>query len=83
MPYLGDVPYLGALFRTTSFERQKSELLILVQPRSVGAERDDGGMALPTARGPLTRKEVRTRPTPNAVTRPRLRSLPEPSPAAP
>lgn len=72
VPYLGDIPYLGAFFRTTTFQRDRSELLILVQPRSVGPQRDDTGMTLPTARGPLTRDEVRTRPTPNPVTRPRL-----------
>jgi len=72
VPYLGDVPYLGAFFRTTNFERRKTELLILVQPRVISAERDDTQLALPTTRGPLTRSEVRTKMTPYEVTRPRL-----------
>jgi pilus assembly protein CpaC len=72
VPYLGDVPYVGAFFRTTNFERRKSELLILVQPRVISGDRDDTKIALPTGRGPLTRREVRTRATPYEVTRSRL-----------
>jgi pilus assembly protein CpaC len=70
VPYVGDIPYLGALFRRTSFNRTRSELLILVQPKVVREEA--GEPALPTARPPLSRDEVRTRPTPNPVSRPRL-----------
>jgi len=72
VPYLGDIPYLGALFRRTSFNHTRSELMILVQPRVVTADRNDASVPLPTGRGPLTRREVRTKPTPNPVTRPRL-----------
>jgi type II secretory pathway component GspD/PulD (secretin) len=32
MPVLGDIPYLGALFRTTSVKRDRKELLILLTP---------------------------------------------------
>lgn len=35
VPILGDIPYLGALFRTTIEESAKSELLIFVTPRIV------------------------------------------------
>jgi pilus assembly protein CpaC len=31
-PWLGDVPVLGALFRSPSFQRQESELVIIVTP---------------------------------------------------
>ena len=31
-PWLGDVPVLGALFRSTSFQRNESELVIIVTP---------------------------------------------------
>jgi Flp pilus assembly secretin CpaC len=71
VPYLGDIPFLGALFRRTSFNRTKSELVILVQPK-VARDRDDTNLPLPTARGPFTRGEVRTKPDPHVVTRPRL-----------
>ena len=31
-PFLGDLPILGALFRSTSFQRQETELVIIVTP---------------------------------------------------
>ena len=46
-PFLGDIPILGALFRSTSYRKQKSELVIVVTPylvRPVDAAR----IALPT-----------------------------------
>ncbi len=33
VPWLGDVPYMGALFRTTTTSRQRKELLILLTPQ--------------------------------------------------
>lgn len=35
IPGLGDIPVLGALFRSTSFQRQETELVIIVTPRLV------------------------------------------------
>jgi len=35
-PILGDVPVLGALFRSLQFQRNETELVILVTPRLVG-----------------------------------------------
>lgn len=37
-PWLGDVPVLGALFRSARFRRSESELLIIVTPRMATAE---------------------------------------------
>lgn len=37
-PWLGDVPVLGALFRSARFKRSESELLIIVTPRLATAE---------------------------------------------
>lgn len=34
-PILGDVPILGALFRSTSFQNKESELMIIITPRIV------------------------------------------------
>jgi len=34
-PFLGDVPILGALFRSTSFSNRESELMIIITPRIV------------------------------------------------
>jgi pilus assembly protein CpaC len=37
-PWLGDIPVLGALFRSAQFKRSESELLIIVTPRLATAE---------------------------------------------
>jgi len=34
-PFLGDIPILGALFRSTSFANKESELMIIITPRIV------------------------------------------------
>ncbi len=35
VPLLGDVPVLGALFRSTRYQRQETELVVLITPRLV------------------------------------------------
>jgi type II secretory pathway component GspD/PulD (secretin) len=40
IPILGDIPYLGALFSTNSKTKDRSELLIFIQPTIVGNDRD-------------------------------------------
>ncbi|MBI3367526.1 MAG: type II secretion system protein GspD, partial [Burkholderiales bacterium] len=35
VPFLGDVPFLGALFRNTSRIENKTELLIFITPKIV------------------------------------------------
>jgi len=45
-PFLGDLPILGALFRSTKFRRQETELVIIVTPYLVRPV--NGQMALPT-----------------------------------
>ena len=47
MPGAGDVPILGALFRSTSFQRDESELVIVVTPYLVKPV-NDGDIKLPT-----------------------------------
>ncbi|MEM9854844.1 MAG: type II and III secretion system protein family protein [Pseudomonadota bacterium] len=49
VPWLGDIPVLGSLFRSTSFERDQSELVIIVTPHLVTPVRGDA-LALPTDR---------------------------------
>jgi pilus assembly protein CpaC len=39
-PFLGDVPVLGALFRSTSFQRDETELVIVVTPHLAVPRRD-------------------------------------------
>lgn len=48
-PWLGDVPILGALFRSTDFSRRQSELVIIVTPHIVAPTSSDA-IALPTDR---------------------------------
>ena len=39
VPFLGDIPYLGWLFKSTTRERTKTNLLIVLTPRLIrGAE---------------------------------------------
>jgi pilus assembly protein CpaC len=45
-PFLGDLPIIGALFRSTSYRRQETELVIIVTPYLVRPV--SGRMALPT-----------------------------------
>jgi pilus assembly protein CpaC len=45
-PFLGDLPILGALFRSTSFQRSETELVIIVTPYLVRPM--SGQAALPT-----------------------------------
>jgi pilus assembly protein CpaC len=45
-PFLGDLPILGTLFRSTSFRRQETELVIVVTPYLVRPV--SGRLALPT-----------------------------------
>ncbi len=45
-PVLGELPIIGALFRSTSFQNEKSELLFVVTPRLASPQ--SGRAALPT-----------------------------------
>jgi pilus assembly protein CpaC len=45
-PFLGDLPVLGALFRSTSFRRDESELVLIVTPYLVKPASQQ--LALPT-----------------------------------
>lgn len=38
VPWLGDIPYLGTLFRSKSFQNKRSELVILITPTIMGGE---------------------------------------------
>jgi pilus assembly protein CpaC len=74
VPYLGDVPYLGAFFRNTYWSHNKTELVMSVTPEIVRPLPPGGEVSLPTERqGPLTPEEVMTKPlTRPDVTRPRF-----------
>lgn len=49
VPWLGDVPILGALFRSSTYQRQQSELVIIITPHLVTPTRGEA-LALPTDR---------------------------------
>ncbi|WP_246261913.1 type II and III secretion system protein family protein [Thiomicrorhabdus cannonii] len=50
IPLLGDIPILGALFRSTSYEKDQSELAILVTPEFVKPIDKDAKVSLPGER---------------------------------
>jgi pilus assembly protein CpaC len=49
VPWLGDIPVLGALFRSAEYARQQTELVIIVTPHLVTPTRGEA-LALPTDR---------------------------------
>lgn len=49
VPWIGDVPILGALFRSASYKRSQTELVIIVTPHLVSPTRGEA-LALPTDR---------------------------------
>jgi len=48
LPGLGDVPVLGALFRSDAFQRNESELVIIVTPYIVRPVTDAAALSAPT-----------------------------------
>ncbi len=49
VPWLGDIPILGTLFRSTQYMRQQSELVIIITPHLVTPTRGEA-LSLPTDR---------------------------------
>jgi len=49
VPWIGDIPILGALFRSADYQREQSELVIIVTPHLVNPTRGEA-LALPTDR---------------------------------
>lgn len=49
VPWIGDIPVLGALFRSAEYQREQSELVIIVTPHLVTPTRGEA-LALPTDR---------------------------------
>jgi len=73
VPYLGDIPYVRGLFRTTDWEDTETDLVMSVTPEIVRALPSGGQVYLPTTRPPMTDEEIKTErtATPNAA-RPRF-----------
>ena len=49
VPWIGDIPVLGALFRSAEYQRNQTELVIIVTPHLVSPTRGEA-LALPTDR---------------------------------
>ena len=49
VPWLGDLPVLGALFRSTQYQRNQTELVIIITPHLVTPTRGEA-LLLPTDR---------------------------------
>jgi pilus assembly protein CpaC len=50
IPLLGDVPLLGALFRSTRLRRQYTQLVFFITPRIIGAAGEAGRIIVPPSR---------------------------------
>ncbi len=79
-PFLGDLPIIGALFRSTKFQRQETELVIIVTPYLVRPVNNQ--MALPTNgyRAPTDAQEMLMGQTYTGVSGP-APAAPAPAPA--
>ena len=73
VPYLGDVPYVGAMFRNTDWHDAETDLVMSVRPEIVRPLPPNAQVFDPSARGPLTAEEIKTKrlATPDAA-RPRF-----------
>jgi len=61
VPYLGDVPYLGGLFRNTSYSNTETDLVMSVTPQIVQPLPDGASVYNPTAVPDLTTEQIETR----------------------
>jgi pilus assembly protein CpaC len=75
VPFLSNIPILGALFRSDAYQRQETELVVLVTPYIVRPVADPGALRLPgeTYRPPsdlqriLLLRQAAGQPTPNVA----------------
>jgi pilus assembly protein CpaC len=47
LPWIGDVPVLGALFRSAQYQKNETDLIIIVTPRLVRPARPDDPLKTP------------------------------------
>ncbi len=73
VPYLGDIPWVKGLFRTTSYSDQESDLVMSVTPEIIRPLPQGGQVFLPTNRGEMSAAEIKTVPIePPDAARPRF-----------
>ncbi len=78
VPYLMSIPYLGYIFRQTTYASKITELIVVVTPRLVQAlPPGQQEVTLPTERGPMTEDEIRSKPEGGDPTRPRFQDVPQ------
>ena len=73
VPYLGDIPWVRGLFRTTSWSDKETDLVMSVTPEIVRPLPAGGQVYLPSNRGELSPAEIKTNPiNPPDAARPRF-----------
>jgi Flp pilus assembly secretin CpaC len=73
VPYLGDLPWIGNMFKNTYYNNQESDLMMSVTPQIVEPLPGNAQLAQPTDHGPMSQPEIQTErlPVPDA-SRPRF-----------
>jgi pilus assembly protein CpaC len=61
VPYIGDVPYLGGLFRTTTYSNSETDLVMSVTPQIVQPLPSGAQVYNPTSVPELTTEQIETR----------------------
>ena len=61
VPYLGDLPYAGGLFRTTSYSNSETDLIMSVTPQIVQPLPDGAAVYNPTSVPDMTTQQIETR----------------------
>jgi pilus assembly protein CpaC len=61
VPYLGDMPYLGGLFRNTAYSNTETDLVMSVTPQIVQPLPDGASVYNPTSVPDLTTEQIETR----------------------
>jgi len=73
VPYMGDIPYVGGLFRTTNYSNTETDLVMSVTPQIVQPLPDGASVYNPTSVPDLTHEQIETRRLAQPdVTRPRF-----------
>lgn len=73
VPYLGDIPYVSGLFRTTAYSNTETDLVMSVTPQIVQPLPDGASVYNPTSQPDLTTQSVETRRLAQPdITRPRF-----------
>ena len=61
VPYLGDMPYVGGLFRNTAYSNTETDLVMSVTPQIVQPLPDGASVYNPTSVPDLTTEQIETR----------------------